>query len=175
MKENLLVLGVDYELSKQVAIELADVFSLRYFDQKELLLFDHVPLSFGEIIEKNNIEYVFKKMRSIIKMELDFEGAVFASDSCVVTNCEDLFDKIKHSNLIIALNGRLKEEFNQLQNKQYDSNQEKEFYCISKSEIIERKQKFTNLADIVVDVTNLTPQQICNEVVDKIKQFYNLK
>ena len=70
MKQNMLVLSYDYELSKRIAEKLSDAFSMRVLDSIDLFEFDHIPFSFKEILEKNGIEYVIKKMKSIIKMEL---------------------------------------------------------------------------------------------------------
>ena len=86
MKQNLLVVSYDYELSKQIAIKLADVFSMRFFDQKELFEFDHMPMSFREIYSLNGADYVKKKMKSIIGMELDFDNAVFVADISFADN-----------------------------------------------------------------------------------------
>ena len=65
MKQNLLITGYDYDLSNRLAKRLADIFSMRVFDQTELFEFDHMPLSFSEVFKTNGIEYVKKKMKSI--------------------------------------------------------------------------------------------------------------
>ena len=173
MKQNLFVTSFDYDLSKQVAKVLADEFSMRFFDQKELFEFDHLPRTFGDVCESFGVEYVKKKFRSILKMELDFDDAVFVSDMCFVDNCEDIFYKIKLSNFVILLKKDIDEELDCLNSKNIETEAEKVF-CVQSKEALTRREKVieTEIADVVVDVSNKEIEQIVSEIIDKIKEYY---
>ena len=175
MKQNLLVTSFDYDISKQVAKELADEFSMRFFDQKELFEFDHLPRTFGDICESFGAEYVKKKFRSILKMELDFDDAVFVSDMCFVDNCEDIFYKIKLSNFVILLKKDIDEEIDWLNKKDIETESEKSLFVHSK-EVLKHREKVieTEMADIVVAISNKENTQIVSEIIDRIKEYYSV-
>ena len=122
MKQNLLVVSYDYDLSKDLARKLAEVFSMRFFDQKELFEFDHLPRTFAESLALNGKDYILKKFRSIVKMELDFDDAVFVADISFADNCTDLFYKINLSNFVVLLQKRIEEEIDELKQKKYFRN-----------------------------------------------------
>ena len=101
MKQNLLILSYDYTLSKRLSAKFADNFSMRVFDQRELFEFDHLPRSFSEVLLERGREYVFKKFKSIIKMEFDFENTVFVADYSLADYAYDIFHNIKLANFTI--------------------------------------------------------------------------
>ena len=175
MKQNLLVLSYDYELSKRLAENLASAFSMRVLDSIELFEFDHIPFSFGEILEKNGIEYVMKKMKSIFKMELDFDDAVFVANINMADNCFDLFYKIKLSNFVILLKKDAKTESLELEKKGFKTEIEKEFFVSSETDLKLREEVIEkNCADAVVDITNLSDDEIVDKIIDKIKNYYSV-
>lgn len=175
MKQNLLVTSYDYELSKHISMMLADVFSMRTFDQKELFEFDHIPMNFSEVYALNGIEYVKKEMKSIVKMELDFDNAVFVADLSFADNCFELFYKIKLSNFVILLVKDTKQEVEDLKQKKYASKEEYEFCCVDENLLKKREQLIANdCADININITGLTHTQIIEKIVDKIKEYYSV-
>lgn len=175
MKRNLLVSSYDYELSKQVAKKLADGFSMRFFDQKELFEFDHVPRTLGEVCNEFGIEYVQKKLRSIVKGELDFDDAVMVADLSFIEYCVDLFYKIKLSNFIVFLYKDIEREVDELSFKDYRFDSEKQLFVPDKDKLEQRESAMKlELADIVVDITSKTIDEIVDEIVDKIKNYYSV-
>ncbi len=175
MKQNLLVTSYDYDLSKQIALELADVFSMRYFDQKELFEFDHMPMTFSEVYAANGEEYVKKKMRSILNMELEFDGATFVADMSFADNCFDIFYKIKLSNFVVFLFKDTKTEVAELTQKKYASKEECDFRLQGENVLKKRELAITyDCADVAVDVTGMQTAEIVEQVVDKIKSYYNV-
>lgn len=176
MKQNILIVSYDYDVSRQVAKNLADSFSMRTFDQKELFEFDHMPRTFAEVYRLNGKDYVLRKMKSILKMELHFDDAIFIADNCFADNCYDLFYKIKLSNFVVFLTKDIQTEIQEITQKKYSSEECEEFYKISETELKEREYAIRNdVADIVVDISKKTISQICEEIVDKIKNYYSVK
>lgn len=175
MKQNLLVTSYDYDVSKRLAEKLAEAFSMRVLNQIELFEFDHIPFSFIEVLEKNGLEYVVKEMNSIIKMELDFDDTVFVASINFADTMEDLFYKIKLSNFVILLKKNIEDEIKELSDKKYDTAVQKEFFNTSKEDLIRRKSIIEqNCADIVVDISDLTIEQIVQKIIDKIKSYYSV-
>lgn len=175
MKQNLLITGYDYELSRQIANRLAEVFSLRVFDQLELFEFDHLPRTLSDVLEEKGREYVDKKFNSILKMELDFDDAVFVCSLSVADNIDELSYKVGLSNFVILLFKDSDEAVNDLINKKYKSSHEKDFFCCSKEQLLMREHKIlSGCADASVDIGNKTIDEICDEIIDKIKHYYSV-
>lgn len=175
MKQNMLVVSYDYDLSKNLAKKLAEVFSMRFFDQKELFEFDHMPRTFSETLSLNGRDYVLKKMRSIVKMELDFDDAVFVADISLADNCYDLYYKIKLSNFVIFLHKDTKTELNEIQRKTYLTKEEKVFYEMNEELLKAREESIScDCADINIDISKLSENEIIDKIVDKIKSYYSV-
>lgn len=175
MKQNLLVISYDYDLSKRLAEKLADVFSMRVFDQIELFEFDHIPRKIGDVLQEKGKEYVDKKMRSLLKMELDFDDAVFVCLMSVVDDIDELAFKVNLSNFIVFLNKDIDAEIKEIQDKQFDSQIEKEYFSCTKEQLAIRKQKIAeSLSDAVVNVSGLSDDQIVENVIKQIKEYYSV-
>lgn len=173
MKQNLLILSYDYTLSKRLSAKFADNFSMRVFDQRELFEFDHLPRSFSEVLLERGKEYIFKKFKSIIKMEFDFENTVFVADYSLADYAYDIFHNIKLANFTIYLYKNVEDELSEVLSKDYASNAEKEFYKIDEPLLLERENEIkNNLADITVDITGLTDDQIIDVVNQKMQNYY---
>lgn len=175
MKQNLLVTSYDYDLSKRLAEKLADAFSMRVLDAIGLFEFDHIPRSFREMLELNGYDYVMKKLRSILKMELDFDDTVFVTNVSFADNCSDLFYKIKLSNFVILLKKDLAEEENELKAKQYQFESERSFFVCDKTVLEARETSISkDCADIVIEMGDLSEDEIVEKIIDKIKNYYSV-
>ena len=173
MKDNLMILSYDYSLSKRLSAKFADNFSMRVFDQKELFEFDHLPRSFSEVLLEKGREYVMKKLRSILKMELDFENAVFVADYSLADYAYDIFHNIKLSNFVVYLHKNTSDELSEIHSKEYPSIAEEEFYKVDEFRLKEREDAITkNLADVVLDITNLSDDEIVDGVFALMQKFY---
>lgn len=175
MKQNLLLTSYDYDVSKRLAGELAESFSMRVLNQIELFEFDNMPNTFKDVLEKNGLDYVKKEMNSIIKMELDFDDTVFVANINFADTMQDLFYKIKLSNFVILLKKDIEQEIKELECKKFETEEEKCFFVSNRIELEKREQiLIQDCADIVVDITNLTDEQIVENIVDKIKTYYSV-
>ena len=155
MKNNLFFVAYDYNLSKMLATKTAEFFAMRLFDSVEMFEFDHAPRKINEVVSEYGRQYVLKKMKSIIKMELDFDEAVFACNFDVLSECVDLFDDIKSKNLVIFLSDK------NLENQ--DEN------------LKQKKLKFlTDCCDVAIETKNLTNEKIFELVIEEIKDFFNI-
>ncbi len=175
MKQNILIVCYDYDISKAVAKQLAFLFSMRLFDQKELFEFDHMPRTFAEIYKLNGKDYISKKMKSIVKMELDFDDAIFVADISFADNCFDMFYKIKLSNFVVLLKKNTEKEVNELNSKKFESQEERDYYLSDVNTLKKRELAISyDLSDVVINIENMTNEQIACEIVDKIKSYYSV-
>ncbi len=174
MKQNLLVVSYDYDLTRQISAKLADEFSMRIFDQRELFEFDHIPRTFSDVVKLNGKEYVQRKYRSILKMELDFDNALFVADSSFAENCFDLFYKIKLSNFVVFLFKDIKQEMKEISEKKYKNKFCEEFYKCDEVTLAKREYLIKNdCADICIDVSNLSEDEIAAKVKLEMMHFYS--
>lgn len=175
MKQNIMIISYDYNLSKVVAKELAGVFSMRFFDQMELFSFDNMPRTLDEILETMKIDYIYKKLKNIIKGELDYTDAVFVADISLADNCYELFHQIKLNNFVIMLKKDIDAEIVDLSLNDYDSKAEKIFFSTTKNQLEKRENYIAeNLADIIIDTSGQSKNTITQNIVDKIKNYYSV-
>lgn len=174
MKGNLFLVSYNYDLSKRIAKSLAQEFSLRVFDQRELFDFDNMPRTFSDVMSQQGSEFILKKFRSILKMELDFEDAIFISDISFADNCYDLFYKIKLNNFVVFIYKDIEKELQDLKQKKFSSEAEREFFDTNKAQLNNRENLIKNdCADISVDVTGLSDSEIIQKIINQIKIFYS--
>ena len=129
----------------------------------------------GEVADEFGLDYVQKELRAIVKGELEFDDVVMVTDISFADNCVDLFYKIKLSNFVVFMYKGIQDEMKELSNKKLAFDAEKTLVCPSqdKLEIRENAIKI-ELADIIIDVSDKTINQIVDEIVDKIKNYYSV-
>ncbi len=175
MKQNLFVTCYDYDVSKRLSEKLAEVFSMRTLDMISLFEFDNIPNTFSEVYKLHGKEYIEKEFRSILKMECDFDNVVFVANLGFADKHQDLFYKINLSNFVILLKKNIDEEFAELESKVYETEEHKKFFEATKSRILTQEQIIEEeCVDAVVDITNLTDDEIVDKIIDKIKIYYSV-
>ena len=175
MKQNMMIISYDYDISKRVAEKIADVFSMRILDMISMFEFDHMPNTFNDVLKINGKSYVEKEFRSILKMELDFDNVVFVANMGFADKHEDLFYKVKLSNFVILLKKNIEDEITEIENKQFETIEQREFFFVDKQTLLDQETLLEKgLVDIVIDIENLTDDDIVNKIIDKIKLYYSV-
>ncbi len=176
MKQNIMVISYDYTLSKNISNMLAESFNMRAFDQLELFEFDHIPRSFEEVLQIEGKEYIYKKFRSIIKMELEFDNASFAADISLADNCEDIFYKIKLSNFVILLYKPTEVELSEVSSKNSKPTLKEQFFATTSEELKSRQKKINEAcADISINIDGLKDNEIVSLIEKLIEAYYSVK
>ena len=152
MKNNLFFVASEQRVAKVIAAKVAEFFAMRLFDSIEMFEFDHAPRKIDEVIDEFGIDYVKKEMKSIAKMQLDFDEAVFVADIRFLDALEDLYVRIQTKNLVVFLN-----------DKHSKLNQNIKLNFLS------------DCCDIAVDVSDLSDEIAFSNVVSEIKAFYNIE
>ena len=165
MRKNILVVCYNYALSKRVASVLAERFDMRSFDMYEMFKFNNMPNTLEDVLKINGESFVDRKMRSVLKTELDFLGVVFVADMKVLSKSQDLFDSLKENNIVVLLKNDFKTEYAQRENNVFMSDVEKEYFSLKLDELCETELMLENkFADFVIDINELG----YTEIIDKV-------
>lgn len=170
MRKNIIVICYDYALSRRIATILAEMFDMRYFDMYDMFAFDNAPYTLTDVLKINGEDYVDKEMRGILKSELDFSGVVFVVDTKIISKNADLFGELKENNIIMFLKSDFKREFSEREHIAFKSPEEKEYFTLKLDELFEIEHFISdNIADMVLDIDNLTYRQIKDNVIEQLK------
>ena len=173
MRKNILVVCYNYALSRRVASVIAERLDMRSFDMYEMFKFNNAPNTLEDVLAINGKEFVDKKMRGVLKTELDFLGVVFVADFKVLTENQDLFEMLKENNKILLLKNDFKTEFAQRENISFMTAVEKDYFSFQLDELFDAEQLLeTKLADFVVDINNLSYGEIIDKVIERIGEIY---
>ena len=160
-----MVVCFDYALSRRVSKSLADFLDMRLFDMLEMFLFENVPHRLTDVLRINGEEYAIKKMRGILKTEMDCSGAVFVSEPKMLGLNQDLFEDLRSRNLVVYLKRDYKTEFAIRERMSFKSPDDKSFFKLEIDEMTELGMNIeNNFADIVVDINDLTFDQIKQKI-----------
>lgn len=172
MKENLLVVCFDYALSRRISKSLAEFLDMRLFDMLEMFVFNNAPYRLTEVIQINGKEYANKEMRGVLKTELDLSGAVFVVESKILGLNQDLFEKLKQRNLILFLKRDYKTEYSIREKMLFRSKEDKDFFSLEIDEMTDVGMNIEErLADIVIDINDLTFEQIKEKIIKALESF----
>ena len=172
MRKNILVVCYNYALSRRVASVIAERLEMRSFDMYEMFKFNNSPNTLEDVLRINGKEFVDKKMRGVLKTELDFLGVVFVADMKVLVENQDLFPQIKECNIVLQLKNDFKTEFAQRENISFMTDAEKEYFSFALDELFDAEKILENeLADAVVDVNELTYGEIIDRVITNIEKL----
>lgn len=170
MRKNIIVICYDYALSRRIACILAERFDMRFFDMYDMFAFDNAPYTLTDVLKINGEDYADKEMRGILKNELDFSGVVFVVDTKIISKNADLFEQLKENNVIIFLKNDFKREFAEREHIAFKSPEEKKYFTLPIDELVLVEQFISdNLADIVLDIDNLTYSEIKDNVIKNLE------
>lgn len=145
---------------------------MRLFDMLEMFLFDNAPYRLTDVINMSGEEYAAKKMRSVIKTELDLTGTVFAAEPKMLGLNQDLFEKLKENNFILFLKRDYKNDYIFRENMAFKSQVDKDFFRLEIDELTENALNIeSNLADMVIDIDGLGYDQIKEKVIKTLEAF----
>lgn len=172
MKENLMVVCYDFALARRISVSLSDFLEMRFFDMFDMFRFNNEPYTLSEVLKINGTEYAVKEMRSVIKTELDFSGAVFVAEPKMLELNNDLFERIKENNLVLYLKSDYKEAYVMRSRMPFKSDEDKQFFSLEIDELTEVGINIeNNLADIVVDIDGLTFEEVKTKIQSVLEDF----
>lgn len=169
MKQNLMILCYDFDVSKIIANQLSEYFSMGVLDLIDLFNFDSIPRTLHDMIDLNGEEFVIKKLTKIANSECDYEGIIFVSPIKIISLCRENFSKFKENNLIVYLGID-----SQNKNSVFENN--KDSLLLNDPVTFKNDEEYIqkNLADICIDAYNDSMENVYLLVVENIKKFYNI-
>lgn len=157
MKNNLFIISQDYEKAKAVSKKVAEFFSMRLLDSIEMFEFDNSPRKIGEVVSDFGRDYTKKEMRSIARMQLDFDDALFVGNYDYLDAYNELSDKINQKNLVVFLN---------------DNNGVSQQ---GENSLCEKLKFLADCCDVAIDISCLPNEEIFDKVIVEIKNFYGIE
>ncbi len=163
MKQNILITGQNYDLSIEVAKSLAEKLNFMVLNQIELFEFDHIPRSFGEVLKSEGKDYVDKKLRSIMKSELDYEKTIFVCPLASIRGSQEILYKVKYNNVVVLIENENSKKVNSNQSKDVQ-----EFINISSEEVENLEEILKKHAVDFCISSKASPKKIADEIAEKI-------
>lgn len=173
MKQNILVVSYDFDVSKSVAEKLADFFSMRVLNQIDLFEFDYIPRSLREMIKIRGTEFVKKELNGLIKGASDFENVVLVADFSMADAGKENLLHLNQNYNIVYLFKSIEKEHQELLKKAF-SPEEKQLFYHTPDELKEKQALLHDLSDVSIDITGLTAMDIFFKTVGAIKSIYNM-
>ena len=167
MKNNILLVGLDYDFVKDVANSLAQKFDMFYLDVKDLIEYNLIDAKNVQV--KCGLEY-FKKVESKIALSVaEYENTVinFPYELFLNANFSNILSK-RAVTIFIKMDKEtlIKDNF---ANTQKNMLSIEILTCEELNKLLEKK------TEIIVENNNLDVQSCIDQVVDKLKIYNNIK
>lgn len=166
MKQNLVILCYDYNLSKLISKSLSEYFLMRVLDETELFDFDYSPRSIEDLISMFGLDFVMEKFCKIAGSHCDYENIIFISHLKIMNNCAKKFDKFKENSLIILIES----DFQDLENI------DNPIFILNENEFNQVQDNLQNsLADICIENVDLSFDELNKTIIEEIKNYYRIE
>ncbi len=173
MKQNILLVSYDYDISKKVAEKLADFFSMRVLNSIELFEFDFAPRNISQMIYERGATYVKAQLGKIVKYSSDYENVVLIADISMADTCKECFDNISKDYVSVFLYDTPEAEENFL-NKKNLSPELSKLNLYSKEQLFQMHQILKSACDCSIQISGLTLMEVLFKTIGDIKKIYNM-
>lgn len=170
---NIIITCMDHEFGEKVAEHLAANFDMYYLDSEGLYEFDIQPYTLSYVIKKFGLEYFRKSQSGTMKYVSTFSNTVITVESGALLYQNNL-DMLTKDGLIVYIRKGVDKLYKTLVGRDYSSREEYNFYCLNKREILSRDEVLINVAEVVVDGTNLKVDECTEEIISCIKNYYGV-
>lgn len=162
MKSNILLVSLDYDFTKAVAIKLANYFDMHYLDIKDLIEYSLMDRENMKL--KCGLEYVEKEEQKILNSVRDYENSVINFPySLYMKNNNNLYLSDNAITIFIKIN----------ENLLYNLNSKKEIgkqltvELITQNELSEMLEKKT---ECCVSIKTIDEIECVNNIIEKLKE-----
>lgn len=170
---NIVITCMDRDYGEKVAEKLAAKFDMYYLNSQALYEFDIQPYTLAFVIKKFGMEQFRKNQSGTMKYVSTFSNTIITVESGALLYQNNL-DVLTKDGLIVYLQKGVDKLYKTLVNRDYNSREEYNFYCLSKKEMHFRDEVLNNVAEIVVDSSYLKEEECIEEIVIKIREFYGV-
>lgn len=171
MVKNIVIVGLDRDITRPVAEILAEQLQMHFLDTIELFEFDHIPRSLSEILVEQKEKYYRKKEVNIMRYASGFENTVIHSESGFVLE-EDTTKIIKQNCLLIYLYLPAKRVKENISKKVYKDDAIRRFFNISLAKIEKRHEILNKCCDIKVNVADKSVLKIVSGLIRAMDKYF---
>lgn len=162
MKSNILLVGLDYEFIKILALKLADYFDMHYLDVQDLI--EYSLMDKENIKVKCGIEYLEKEEQKIARSVQSYENTIINFPySLYLKNSNHIYLQDTAITIFIKINNTYL----------YNLNSKKDLINQLTLEIItqnELNQVLENKTNINIDIKNLNENECVKQIIEKLKE-----
>jgi len=168
---NIVVVGMDIDFVERVSKMLAEQFDMYYLDSTELYRFDIQPYTLSFVLKKMGMEYFREQQMGTMKYVSSFSNTVITVESGALLYQKNL-DMLTKDALLVYI--RMDEHTlnKRLQNRDYFSREEYNFFCLNKREILTRDEVLQNICEVCVDASELDERTCLEILTTEIKKYY---
>jgi shikimate kinase len=173
MKKNIAIVGLDRTMSRLVAQTVSEQLGMRFFDMRELFVFDHKPNTFKEILVKYGITYYRQKESQIIRYASDFENVLLNVDNDILYK-KGTLESLAKNYLICYIHiptGKIQKI---AQSEEYSCYKEKSMYNLSREQIETRIANIRAQMDLEVNVSSSSYLKAGEKIIKAIQKYYNV-
>lgn len=171
MVSNIVVLGINRDMTRQVAEILSEQLEMHFLDTIELFEFDNIPRSFSDILKTQGERYFREKEKSLTGYVSSFDNTVIHAESGSVIKSKNI-KKFKEHCLIIYIHYPASMIKKILGEKKYDTVELKKFFNISIDRVQRRIGLLKKQSDIVVTGSGKSSLKITSEILRSIDNYY---
>lgn len=171
---NIVVVGMDIDFVERVSKMLAEQFDMYYLDSTELYRFDIQPYTLSFVLKKMGMEYFREQQMGTMKYVSSFSNTVITVESGALLYQKNL-DMLTKDALLVYI--RMDEHTlnKRLQNRDYFSREEYNFFCLNKREILTRDEVLQNICEVCVDAGELDERTCLDILITEIKKYYGVE
>ena len=173
MKQNILLVCYDNDISKKVADKLADFFSMRVLNAYELFEFDFAPRNLSQMVSECGADYVKNEFAKIVKYSSDYENVILVADISMADTCKDSFNKINSDYVSVFLHDTPEAEESFLRKKNLSPELNK-LFLYSAEELKVKQQVLQQNTDCSVCISGLTLMEVLFKTIAGIKSIYDM-
>jgi len=171
MISNIVIVGIDRRLSRQVAEIISEQLGMHFVDTIELFEFDHIPRSLADILESQGEGYFRKKEKGLSGYVSEFENTVIHAESgCVNEN--DNIETLKQNAVVVYIKKYATSTKRILGEISYENSYLKRFFNISLEKIKARQNLWIESANIVVDAKNYSALKVSADSIRAIENYF---
>lgn len=170
MQENISILCSDREFAKQVAGILAERLEMQFIDIFDMMMFDDKPHSFKEILALRGEAGVRAHEKSCLKYACSFSNTIIVCETGVIED-EDNIRQLHKNSVIVYIHNPARKTFEALQNVQYDSQEEKDFFAKDKKVIDMRISLCKQNCDILANRSQRSPIVVASTVIRYLQDY----
>lgn len=172
MVSNIVIIGLNRIVSKQVAEILSEQLQMHYLDTIELFEFDNIPRTFSQILEMNGERYFRKKEKSLNKYVASFENTVIHVESGSVLKKKNI-ENLKENCVVVYLHYPVSKIKQHLKKQEYKSIELKRFFCINEKRIKRRIELLKQRTNIVINANGKSVLRLASDILRAFEGYFH--